>query len=143
MRTGFQRYVQRRAARTFAGLEQRMNFGVRLAGTMMISLADDDAVADDDGADGRIGSGIADRRARQVRTRASKRVRRARLARNGCAPRLWTVRHGQHYRIVHDAAGFPDGVGTIAQRRAGRAHVVEERYLPSGDCRCVANETSV
>jgi hypothetical protein len=51
------------------------------------------------------------------------------------------LRHGDHYRIVYDSAGFANRIGTISKRRSGRADVVEKRHAPARHAGRVARES--
>jgi hypothetical protein len=53
------------------------------------------------------------------------------------------LRHRDHYRIVHESAGFTDRVGTISKRRSGRADVVEERHTPARDAGLMTRKSSL
>ena len=57
MRTGLQRHIERGAARGLAGPSQRLGLGMRPAAGLGPATADDDAVLDDDRADGRVRPG--------------------------------------------------------------------------------------
>ena len=57
MRTGLQRHVERGAARGLAGPPERLGLGMRPAAWLGPAAADDDAVLDDDRADGRVRPG--------------------------------------------------------------------------------------
>ena len=59
MRAGFQRDVERRAARRRAGPPQGLDLGMGPATKLDPAAADNDAVLDDDRADGRVGPGPA------------------------------------------------------------------------------------
>src|SRR5882757_11559735 len=59
MRTGLQRHIQRGAARGLAGAFQGFGLGMRPSARLGPAAADDDAILDHDGADGRIGPGAA------------------------------------------------------------------------------------
>ena len=54
VRARLERHVERRAPRALAGGPKRVHLGVRLAAALVPALADDLAVAHDDGADERI-----------------------------------------------------------------------------------------
>jgi hypothetical protein len=53
------------------------------------------------------------------------------------------LRHRDHYRIVNDAAGFANRIGTISKRRSGRADVVEERHAPARDAGRITRKSSL
>ena len=108
---------------------------------MMVAFADDLIIANDDRADRRIRRGVFRFRAPPARRRVLDRARRAASAGDRSAPRVVAVRHRNHYRFVNDSARLANRVGAVAQRRAGRADVVEERHPPSRDARRVAGET--
>ena len=57
MRTGLQRHIERGAARGLAGPSQRLRLGMRPAAWLRPAAADDDAILDDDRADGRVRPG--------------------------------------------------------------------------------------
>src|SRR4051812_29689723 len=59
VRAGFERHIERRALGRLAGALQRLGLGMGAAARLRPAAADDDAVLDDDRADGRIGPGTA------------------------------------------------------------------------------------
>ncbi len=67
---GLERRIQRAAARPLPGHVERVHFGVRFAGAVMVPVADHDAVArHDDRADHRVGAGPAAAALRRERAR--------------------------------------------------------------------------
>src|SRR5277367_1551625 len=61
MRARLQRDIERRAARGLAGFVERASFGVRPTARPRDAAADDDALVEQKGADGRIGRGETER----------------------------------------------------------------------------------
>jgi hypothetical protein len=53
------------------------------------------------------------------------------------------LRHRDHYRIVHESAGFANRVGTISKGRSRRADVVEERHTPAGNAGRVTRKSAL
>jgi hypothetical protein len=53
------------------------------------------------------------------------------------------LRHGDHYRIVHESAGFANRISAISKRRSGRADVVEERHAPARNAGRITRKSSL